>query len=64
MQITRLIKKDALDLINGRGDWKVKVSRIAYYGAVQNLIFSSLQSALFALIPGFDDDEEDKLTDK
>ena len=64
MQITRLIKKDALDLINGRGDWKVKVSRIAYYGAVQNLIFSSLQSALFALIPGFDDDEEDNLTDK
>ena len=64
MQMTRLMKKDALDLINGRGDWKVKVSRIAYYGMIQNAIFSSLQSALFALIPGFDDEDEENLTEE
>lgn len=38
------------------------ISKIAYYGFAQNLIFSSLQSALFALIPGFDDEDEE-LTD-
>jgi len=59
MQMTRLMKKDALDIINGRGDWRVKVARITYYGAIQNFIFSSLQSALFAMLPGFDDDDED-----
>ena len=64
MQMTRLIKKDALDLINGRGDWKVKVSMIAYYGMIQNAIFSSLQSALFALIPGFDDEDDEDLTEE
>ena len=64
MQMTRLMKKDALDLINGRGDWKVKVARIAYYGAIQNAIFSSLQSALFALIPGFDDEDDEDLTEE
>jgi len=57
MQYTRLMKKAGLDLINGRGDWKTNVSKIAYYGFVQNFIFSSLQSALFAL--AFDDDEEE-----
>jgi len=59
MQMTRLMKKDALDIINGRGDWRAKVARITYYGAIQNFIFASLQSALFALLPGFDDDDED-----
>ena len=59
MQMTRLMKKDALDIINGRGDWRVKVARITYYGAIQNFIFASLQSALFAMLPGFDDDDED-----
>ena len=34
------------------------VSRILYYGAIQNLIFYSLQSALFAML--FDDDEKDE----
>lgn len=58
MQYTRLMKKAALDLANGRGDWKENVSKIAYYGAVQNFIFSALQSALFSMLPGFDDDEE------
>ncbi len=58
MQYNRLIKKAALDLINNRGDWKSNISRIIYYGAVQNVIFSSLQTALFAI--AFDDDEEDE----
>ena len=59
MQYTRLMKKAGQDLINGRGDAKTNISKIIYYGAVQNLIFSTLQSALFAFIPGFGDDDED-----
>ena len=58
MQYTRLMKKAGLDLINGRGDWKTNVSKIAYYGLVQNFIFSALQSALFAL--AFDDEEDEE----
>lgn len=59
MQYTRLMKKAMLDLANGRGDAKTHISKIIYYGAVQNLIFSALQSALFAAIPGFDDEEDE-----
>jgi hypothetical protein len=59
MQYTRLMKKAGQDLINGRGDAKTNISKIAYYGFVQNLIFSALQNSLFALIPGFGDEEED-----
>jgi hypothetical protein len=58
MQYTRLMKKAAQDLVNGRGDAKSNISKIVYYGAVQNIIFSALQNAAFALIPGFDDEEE------
>ena len=58
MQYARLTKKAALDLINRRGDWKTNLSKLMYYGAVQNVIFSSLQTALFAL--AFDDEEEEK----
>jgi hypothetical protein len=61
-QMTRLQKKAALDLINGRGDFKTNVSKILYYGAVQNAIFYSLQQALFATI--FEEDETKKATDK
>ena len=59
MQYARLTKKAALDLINKRGDWKTNVSKLMYYGAVQNIVFSSLQSALFALMFNEDDDEEE-----
>ena len=62
MQYARLTKKAALDLINGRGDWKTNTSKLIYYGAVQNIMFSTLQSALFAL--AFDDEEEDKVRDR
>ena len=58
MQYTRLMKKAGLDIINKRGDFKTNFSKIIYYGAVQNFIFSALQNALFAMIPGFDDEEE------
>ena len=63
MQYTRLIKKAALDLKDGRGDAKTNISKIIYYGMVQNFIFNSLQQALFAVSLG-DDDEEVKNTKK
>ena len=59
MQYTRLMKKAGQDLINGRGDAKTHVSKILYYGALQNFIFNALSQTAFALIPGFDDDEEE-----
>ena len=58
MQYARLTKKAAQDLVNGRGDWKTNISKIAYYSVIQNIIFSALQSGLFALL--FSDEEEDK----
>ena len=58
MQYARIQKRDIQDLINRRGDWKTKVSRIVYYGAIQNLIFNALQQAVFALGFGEDDEEE------
>jgi len=62
MQYTRLTKKALSDIINGRGDLKSNVSRILYYGAVQNIIFGTLQTGLAFLM--FGDDEEDKDRDK
>ena len=47
------------DMVNGRGDIKTHISKILYYGAIQNAIFYSLQQALFAVMFG-DDEEEDK----
>jgi len=58
MQYARIQKRSAQDLINGRGDWKTNVSKIVYYGAIQNLIFNALQQAVFALGFGEDDEEE------
>jgi hypothetical protein len=56
-QYARIIKKAAVDLKNGRGDWKNNISKIVYYGAMQNLIFNALQQALFAV--GFGDEPQD-----
>jgi len=61
-QYARLIKKAASDLKNGRGDAKTNISKIIYYGVAQNLLFSALQQALFAI--AFDDDEEDEKKDE
>ena len=58
MQYARLVKKAFRDLKNGRGDVKTNISKIVYYMAVQNFIFSAMQTALFATIGS--DDEEDK----
>jgi predicted solute-binding protein len=56
MQYARLQKRAVQDLVNRRGDPKEHVSKLIYYGFVQNLIFNSLQQALFAF--GFEDDEK------
>jgi hypothetical protein len=61
-QYARIIKKAASDLKNKRGDWKNNISKIIYYGAMQNLIFNALQQALFAV--GFGDEEEDEKMNK
>ena len=58
MQMTRLMKKATLDLINGRGDAKANISKIMYYGLVQNLIFGTLQSGLMFALFGADDEED------
>ena len=58
MQYTRLTKKALSDLVNGRGDFKTNISKIVYYGAVQNIIFGALQTAIFFFL--FQDDDEEK----
>ena len=60
MQMTRLTKKAVSDLVNRRGDWKSNVSRIIYYGVVQNIIFGTLQTGLGFMMFGKDEDEERK----
>ena len=58
MQYARLQKRAFQDLAAGRGDSKTNVSKIIYYGVVQNIIFNSLQQAIFGLGFGDEDDEE------
>ena len=66
-QYNRLIKRAGQDLINRRrnpGQTQFQsdmsnISKIIYYGAVQNFIFNALQSALFAMLPGFGGDEDE-----
>lgn len=58
LQYARLTKKAALDLVNRRGDWKTNASKLVYYGVAQNILFSTLQSALFSML--FDDEVEEK----
>ena len=58
MQYARIQKRAYQDLVNGRGDAKANVSKIIYYGFVQNLIFNALQQAIFAI--GFGDDDDEK----
>ena len=55
-QYVRIMDKSLSDLRNGRGDWKVHVSKIIYYSAVQNLMFSAAQNALFVGL--FDETDE------
>ena len=62
MQYMRLTKKAFLDLKNGRGSAKENITKMLYYAAIQNVIFSSLQAALFAVM--FDDEEEEETKKK
>ena len=57
-QYARLMKKATSDLKNGRGDAKTNISKIMYYGLAQNILFNSLQQALFAMSFGEDADDE------
>ena len=50
MQYARLQKSAIKDLANGRGDYKSNLSKVMYYGFVQNLMFNALQNALFTNI--------------
>ena len=65
-QYNRIIKKAALDIGKGRisPPYTTKaqsnlgnLSKILYYGGIQNVIFYSLQTALFAVM--FDDDQDE-----
>ena len=60
MQMTRLTKKALSDIVNGRGDLKANVSRVLYYGAMQNVMFGALQSGLMFALFGDEEDEEDE----
>ena len=68
MQYSRIIKKSALDLINRRRRPEMSqlqsdttnISRILYYGFIQNVIFYTLQTGLFAAMFDDEDDEESK----
>lgn len=72
MQMTRLMKKAGQMLINRRKypdqsqfqSDTTNISKIVYYGAIQNFVFSALQNALFALAPGFMDDEDEEDVDE
>ena len=59
MQMTRLTKKALSDLVNGRGSAKANISKMMYYGVVQNIIFQTLQSGLAFLLFGGEEGEED-----
>ena len=63
-QYARLMQKAASDLKNRRGDDKTNISKIIYYGAVQNVIFNALQQALFAIAFSDEEPDEEKLDKK
>ena len=66
-QMTRLMKKSGTMLVKrqrypGQTQFQsdmTNVSKIIYYGAIQNFIFTFLQNAMFGLLPGFEGDEDD-----
>jgi len=68
MQMTRLMKRSLSDIVNRRtieGQSQMQsdmsnISRIIYYGAIQNLWFGTLQSGLAWLMFGSDQDDEFK----
>lgn len=64
MQYYRLITKSVKNLVTGRGDIKTNISKIAYYGFVQSLIFNGLQQALFAYLGDAPEDEDEKFQEE
>ena len=62
MQYTRLIKKSIRDLAAGRGDAKTHISKILYYGFLQNMLFTGLQNAMFGMM--FEDDEDESVEER
>jgi len=58
------MQKAASDIKNRRGDDKTNISKILYYGAIQNVIFNALQQALFAMAFGDEEPDEEKLDKK
>lgn len=63
-QYARIIQRAASDLKNGRGDAKANISKIIYYGAVQNVIFNAMQQALFAMAFGDEEPDDEKEAEK
>ncbi len=64
MQYNRIVQKSYLDLVNGRGKKGDNLYNIAYYGLVQNVLFTVAQGAMLSAVWGSlfgDDEEEDKL---
>ena len=57
MQYGRIIDKGFRDIVSRRGDTKTNVSKVIYYGFIQSVIFTSLQSAIFAAMGDEDDDK-------
>ena len=57
MQYARIQKRAIQDLINGRGDWRTHVSKIIYYGMIQNLWFNALSNGVQWLLFADEDDE-------
>ena len=64
MQYGRIMNKAFRDLYNRRGDTKTHISKIIYYGAIQGIIFTALQSALFAVLGSDDDEEKEDMINK
>ena len=72
-QYARIIKKSLLDLVKRRiskgyttqaQSDMANISRIIYYGGIQSIMFYSLQTALFAVMFGDDEEDEKLLTKK
>ena len=62
-QYARIMKRSAQDLYNGRGKPATHISRLVYYGVIQNAVFNYLQQAMFAAMFGDDDESDEEMTE-
>lgn len=61
MQYARIVKRAGQDLIMRRGDAKEHISKIAYYGFIQSMIFNGIQNLTdYAFFDDEMDEEEEK----